>query len=174
MNTIICPECGKEYTVDTKTCQECGFQFEEKVRRCQECGEILAVNSTYCKNCGFENTSRTEIKKLIYDHRKVVGSISILLACILIIISFTRINNEDYQFYAEHYNKCMMGYEESIYMAKTSSGYFSLSYENIADSYKEMADDDMMKLNGFRIQAGIGLFVSLGLLFMGYKILKKH
>lgn len=99
----------------------------------------------------------------------------IAIALILMIISYTRINNEEYDFYKEHYVECEDGYDDAKDMANSySSSFFKGSYNSIANSYQEMMKDDMKEINSYRIQSAILLGTGIVLLCIGIKRVKRR
>lgn len=171
MGNIVCPECGKEQDSSVKSCVECGYplQTDNKSLVCKECGEPLKNGNTYCANCGFENSNSVSTAK--NSKNKMIGIALIVVACVMFVIAFTRVNNEKYEFYKQHYEDCMDGYEESMDMA--GGGWFSGSYKQIANSYENMAEDDMAEINKYRIQAVLFGVAGVVLVGFGYKSLKK-
>lgn len=176
MSNIVCPECGKEQIADTKVCAECGFplQTDNKNFFCRECGEPLNNEKNYCPNCGFENVTSELLKANTENSKnKLVGIVLITLACVMFVFSFSRVNNDKYNFYKQHYEDCMAGYEDSMDMANSSGALFRGSYKSIANSYENMAEDDMAEINKYRIQAVLFLAAGVVLVYFGCKSLKK-
>lgn len=171
LNNIVCPECGKEQDSSAKSCIECGYplQNDSKSQVCKDCGKLLKDGNTYCTNCGFENSNSVPTMK--NSKNKMIGIALIVVACVMFVIAFTRVNNEKYDFYKQHYEECMDGYEESMDMA--DGGWFSGSYKQIANSYENMAEDDKTEINKYRIQAVLFGVAGVVLVCFGYKSLKK-
>ena len=136
MAMIKCPECGNEVKDGLSMCPGCGCE----IPRSETCPVEEDVSE--------ENTVIPEHK-----NRKAFGVVLGIVACIMLIVAFTRINNENYSFYKQHYEDCMEGYAENQVSANTSGGWFSDTYQYIASSYEDMAQDDMREIWKYRIQA---------------------
>ena len=50
LETLRCPECGKEQQGGFKHCPYCGFELKEK--NCPECGKEVEKAFTFCPDCG--------------------------------------------------------------------------------------------------------------------------
>lgn len=98
-----------------------------------------------------------------------------IIGCILLVIAVTRITNDKYKFYKQHYQECIDGYNDAKSAANSyRSIFFSSSYNSIASSYKDMADDDSKELWKFRIQAIVFFCSGCLLIICGYKNYKKE
>lgn len=146
VNSIECPECGKEQDSNNEICMECGFENASS--------ESLTKNNEKNKN-------------------KVVGIVLIAIACVMFAFSFSRVNNDKYDFYKQHYEECIEGYEDSMAMANSSGALFRGSYKSIANSYEDMAEEDMAEINKYRIQAVLFCVAGVVLVYLGYRTLKK-
>lgn len=104
--------------------------------------------------------------------KKMIGAVMCALGCICFIIALTRITNEDYKFYVEHYEDCMEGYESCMEEA-AYAGMFSNAYKNIARTYEDMAEDDMKEIWKYRGAAIVCCVAGIGLIFAGYRNIKK-
>lgn len=137
---------------------------------CPECGKEIDEEVLCCPNCGFPIKKRDETGQPVYKNKRYIGIAMCIIGCVLFIVAFARINNDGYKFYLEHYETCMQGYDENTATAKSyTSGYFKRSYEYIASSYKEMADDDYREIWKYRIEAIVACGAGLILLVIGYK-----
>lgn len=98
-----------------------------------------------------------------------------IIGCIFIVVAITRITNDEYKFYKQHYQECIDGYNDTKSTADSyCGGFFRSSYKSIDSSYKDMADDDNEELWKFRIQAIVFLCGGCGLIIYGYKKYKKE
>lgn len=152
MNLVHCPKCGKKILSDSKICSYCGYEMATK------------------------NEHILDDKKEIplYKSKRFISILMRIIGSILLIISITRITNDDYKFYKQHYQDCMDGYNDTKSIADSYlGGYFKSSYNSIASSYKDMADDDNKKIWIFRIQAIALACGGFALIIYGYKKGKK-
>lgn len=144
MSLIKCPECGKELESGILSCPECGCPLSKE-----------------------ETNPTTDVQATKALRRKIIALIMCLVACFCLYNSFSTINDDSYKFYKEHYADCMQGYGETSAMSDGYSyGYFKSSYQSIANSYLDMADDDMKEIWKYRIKA-IAYGASGGLLLTG-------
>ncbi len=51
-DSVVCPECGKEYPAGTNFCSSCGCHTEVKGKHCTNCGVRLQDGAKFCHNCG--------------------------------------------------------------------------------------------------------------------------
>ena len=130
-------------------CPSCGSDIQEGIKKCPNCGSTT------------ENTSYVVEQKTnsLKDSNwlRVLAPLLIVGAVVCLIIAFTRINNEDYAFYKQHYAECVEGRDDNA----GTTGMFSGTYSMISDKYQEMADYDMKKINSYRIQAGVLVFCAV-------------
>lgn len=153
-----------EDTKDYRMCPKCGCKMEKEQNVCSQCG-----NMSVMKNDNYD--SETDIQK---HGKKYIGLIFGLIALVCFIWGITRISNDEYNFYKEHYETCMEGYAESKQIANSySSSFFKNSYNSIASSYENMAEDDNEKIWEFRIQAIILCICGVFFISIGYKIYQK-
>ena len=140
------------------------------LNNCPECGKEVEEEVLACPECGFPIKKQDKAEKSIYKNKKYIGIVMCVIGFILFIVAITRINNDDYKFYLEHYETCMQGYDENTETANSyTSGFFKSSYKNIASSYKEMAEDDYKEIWKYRIEAIVACGAGLILLVIGYK-----
>lgn len=148
-----CPECGNEVTEGVNECPCCGYEIMPSEADTQETSNRSVVP--------------------IYQNKKYIGIVLSVVACVLFIVAFTRVNNDTYSFYKQHYKECMEGYADCKATANDYSGWlFKSSYENIASSYEKMAKDDNREIWKYRIQAIILCFGGLVCCVVGYKLVK--
>ncbi len=141
---------------------------------CPECGKEIEENLLSCSNCGFPIKIKDKEEQPIYKNKKYIGIVMCIVGCILFIVAITRINNDIYKFYLEHYETCMEGYDENNATANLySSGFFKSSYKSIASRYKEMAEDDYKEIWKYRIEAIVACGAGSILLVIGYRNIKK-
>lgn len=179
MALIKCPKCGRDVSENAESCPACGFpiasrKIENEKHNCPECGCELDNNITICTNCGYN----IEVKKEIVISKNVekgrrIRIASVVIACVFFILAVTRISNDKYTFYKEHYAECMDEYEENSKTARSSSGMFKSSYNYISNSYKDMADSDMKEIWKFRVEAIVLSVVGVVVIISGVKIAKK-
>lgn len=137
---------------------------------CPECGKEIEEGVLSCPNCGFPIKKQDETKHPVYMNKRYIGIAMCIIGCVLFIVAFARINNDDYKFYLEHYETCMQGYDENTATAKSyTNGYFRSSYKSIASSYKEMAEDDYKEIWKYRMEAIVACGAGIILLVLGYK-----
>lgn len=137
---------------------------------CPECGKEVGEEVLVCPECGFPIKKQDKLGQPIYKNKKYIGLAMCIIGCILFVVAITRINNDDYKFYLEHYETCMQGYDENTEVANLyTSGFFKSSYKDIALSYKKMAEDDYKEIWNYRIKAIVACGAGLILLVIGYK-----
>ncbi len=152
MELIKCPECGNDVSDQVKTCPHCGYEILEESKQIEKNHDIPT-----------------------YKNRKYISILMCIIGCVLLIIAVTRITNDKYKFYEQHYQECIDGYNDTKSTANSyGSGFFGSSYNSIASSYKDMADEANKKLWKFRIQAIVLLCGGCGLIICGYKNYKKE
>lgn len=149
--------------------------------KCPECGNEVADDIKVCPNCGYEIiSSETDTQEIanssvvqVYKNKKYIGIALVVVSCILFIVAFTKVNNDTYSFYKQHYKECMEGYADCKATANDySGGLFKSSYESIASTYEEMAQDDNKKIWNYRIQAIILCLGGFACCIVGYKMIK--
>ena len=173
---MLCPECQNEIDDGSSVCPVCGFDVNTSKWECAECHSVVDSNVDTCPMCGspkkvvIQSETVNIAKQQGILKKGKVGMALIVVACILFIVGVTRITNSMYNFYKEHYAECEKGYIETKSEANLySSGILKSSYNTIASSYERLMDDDMKKINSFRIQAGACWAAGTGLLVAGIK-----
>ena len=150
--------------------------------KCPECGIEIADNVAVCPSCGYEiiqsevlteeDNTDTTVTVPVYKNKKYIGIVLCVVACIMLIVALTRINNDTYSFYKQHYKECMEGYVENSTDARNSGSRFSGTYRYIASKYEDMAKDDNKKIWEYRIQAIVLRLGSIACGVIGYKYIK--
>ena len=141
-----------------------------ETKNCPECGHEMKAEETLCHNCGYDGKEKNESSR----KRKtiIIRCVSAAIACLCLILAFSRIYNDKFAFYKQHYADCMAEYEECTDAAENGV-YFRSSYRSLAESFKEMADSDLKEIWRYRIQ---GLcFIGTGAVawVMGDKLAKR-
>ncbi len=143
-------------------CPDCGSDIEEGLSNCPNCGYAFPKQDVQPGYAGSgSNTSTRSFQVLI--------PIFVIGAIICLIVGFTRINNEKYSFYKQHYEECVEGRDENA----SHTGAFSGTYSMIADSYQDMIDYDLKMINTYRIQAGVLFVCAICLCVVAVVIYKK-
>lgn len=150
-------------------CPECGCDIDDNISLCPFCDTVIKVN---LHSISSESESYINGNSLKSKY-KYVGTICLVVAMVIFCVGITRINNSDYNFYQEHYNDCIDGYSDSKNAQYSSGLLFIGAYSMIADEYQEMANEDMRKINSFKIQAGACFVSSLVLGIAGIIFIKK-
>lgn len=150
--------------------------------KCPECEIEIADNVAVCPSCGYEiiqsevltgeDNTNTTVTVPVYKNKKYIGIVLCVVACIMLIVALTRINNDTYSFYKQHYKECMEGYVENSTDARNSGSWFSGTYRYIASKYEDMAKDDNKKIWEYRIQAIVLCLGSIACGVIGYKYIK--
>lgn len=144
-------------------CPECGTEIEDEILSCPECGYPIS------KEAPTDPKQAKTSRRLL---RKIIALAMCLVSIFCLYTGFTTITGEKYRFYQEHYAQCMQGYGENAAMSDSYAyGFFKSSYQDIANSYLDLADDDMEKIWEYRITAiafgasGVLLLVGAVLIF---------
>ena len=155
-----------------------------ETRRCPECGSEVGTEAAVCPNCGYpftegeagaaaEQAAPGPAKQKIGG--KTIGIVLFLAAAILLIVGITRLTNDRYQFYKEHYETCIDGYNENSRTARSyGSGLFRYGYETIASTYKQMAEMDLKEMWKYRTAAIVCFCCAVPAAFFGYRFYKKE
>ena len=173
---MICPECKNEMGEGISVCPACGFDVNANMWECEECHTFVDNSADVCPTCGapkkiaVQNKTPSDNNRQDGNKKKKLGLAMIIAACILCVVGFTRITNNSYKFYKQHYAECEAGYIDTKSTANSYyPGFFRNSYNGISSVYKSMMDDDMEKINSFRLQAGVCWVAGMGLLAVGIK-----
>lgn len=174
MAMIKCPECSKSISDKAPSCIHCGYPLlnEDAVSAIP----VDIDNQSETVHCiQLESKSSTATGKLNAITgliNKINPAVRILCFVVLVIASLVclaqgknALNNDSYEFYKEHYEECMEGYDDCKASAKNAGYLFKATYESLADSYEEMANDDLAKINGYRTKAVI-FYVSFAILLL--------
>ena len=150
--------------------------------KCPECGTEIADNVAVCPSCGYEivqsevetvvDNTNTIATEPVYKNKKYIGIAFGVAACIMLIIALTRINNDTYSFYKQHYKECMEGYAENSVDARNSGALFSGTYRYIASEYETMAKNAHKKIWKYRIEAIVLCLGGVTCGIIGYKFIK--
>lgn len=169
-----CPGCG--YGIDDGK--------ERMIYKCVGCGSTTGGNlenfvedttiNTYEIIPSESNTQVTTSNKIVAIHKKHISVVFFLVTIFLFIIAFTRINNDTYRFYKQHYKECMEGYADCKATGNDYAGWFKNSYESIASTYEHMAKDDNKNIWKYRIQSIVLCLCGLICCIVGYKIKRKY
>ena len=128
-------------TNDMTVCPACGTANDPSWGFCPGCGRPLTVKT---------ETRRPDMRKL----RSIIAVVLCLVACFCLYRGVAVITDQSYKFRMEHYADCMSGWSEVSELADSYPyGFFKDAYEDIADGYMEMAEDDMEKIWEFRTKA---------------------
>ena len=126
-------------------CPECGAELESEVQSCPECGYPISKEDS--------STSKST-KSNRHLPQKIIALAMVIVSIFCLYTGFTTINNDRYRFYKEHYADCMQGYGENSAMSDSYAyGFFKSSYQDIANTYLDLADDDMEKIWEYRKKA---------------------
>lgn len=174
MALIKCPECGKEISDKAPNCIHCGYPLlnedvvapmpaeidgqNKKVHCIQTKSKSLKTNSKLKVITGF-------VSKINPAARILISVVLVIGSLVCLVQGKNILNDGSYEFYKTHYKECMDGYENSLASAKTAGYLFKSSYESIAAKYKEMAEDDLAKIDSYRTKA-ITFYVSFAVLLL--------
>ena len=163
MALIKCPECGKEISDKSTCCIHCGYPLADKEidssTTSNDDAQAIPVMKSHQekkpKNKALINVVMAKVNKINPTIRVGISVLLIIIALVCLVQGKNSLNNDRYDFYKEHYEDCIDGYEESMDKARTSGYLFKSSYESIAEDYERMAKDDLAKLNGYRAKAAV-------------------
>lgn len=60
--TVHCPECHGEVTLDSRFCSHCGHQMIV-IKKCPQCNKNITANAKFCPACGVDLKSRLHCKQ---------------------------------------------------------------------------------------------------------------
>lgn len=161
MTTVNCPECNAEIDSEVSVCPYCGFPIKKKTTA-QVDSSDLVEKITVAHPLDSEKQKK----------KKIIGITMCVVGVICLIFAVTKITDDDYKFYLEHYEDCKDGYEDCMDEAKYG-GMFSGSYRSIASTYEDMMKDDMKEIWKYRGTAIVCCIAGIGLGLVGYKNIKK-
>ena len=174
MALIKCPECGKEISDKSSNCIHCGYPLSNEENSSlsptdfndqQEKNQENQNKSTSAKLWGKLKAITALVNKINPTIRIFVSVILIIVALVCLVQGKNALNNDRYDFYKEHYQDCIDGYEECKANARTAGYLFKSTYESLADDYEKMAEDDLAKINSYRIKA-IVFYVSFVIIIL--------
>lgn len=149
-----CPSCTEPIEDGADTCPHCGKGFStvtpERNAKALEEGA-----------CGRRQKIVSAVLGRLSDARvfKAVMAASVVLAVVFVGCSLATVASEDYRLYASKYGECMYEYQSNLAMAGTYNrdniyGYgLATGFENVADTYKDLAEMYMGMIWGLRIRA---------------------
>lgn len=161
MALINCPECGKEISDKSTCCIHCGYPLADREidpsitndGDAQGIPVMVSRQEKKSENKASGNMIMAKVNKISPTLRVGISVLLIIVALVCLVQGKNALNNDRYDFYKEHYEDCIDGYEESMDKARTSEYLFKSSYESIAEDYERMAKEDLAKLNGYRAKA---------------------
>lgn len=162
---MYCKKCGKSIPDDSVFCPSCGCAIGQTNTETISSAQIPTQSPT-------KNNNGKKVKGVFGKLKSLIGNwdpwvrvaLSVVLVAVAMICVFQGINeltSDNYDFYTEHYKDCMEGYEDCMDEAKYAGYLFKSTYENLAESYKEMANEDMVEIWGMRIKAIIFVAVAV-------------
>lgn len=167
---MFCLKCGEAIPDDSKVCQKCGATIGGSVDNDEP---VVVYASQKVENIEINKNEKQEYvpsKKKLY-----IGIAMCIVACVLFVFSIKNITNNKYKFYVENYDTYVAGYEENSNTASQySGGLFKSGYNQIASSYKSMADDAKKAIWTYRIKAVAFLGVGVVLVVLGIKKIKRN
>lgn len=173
-----------------KFCKYCGEAIEDATSACPKCNANLVekkedVAIVYSETIQAEaspiRTRESEFKKrinkitpFIQKYRKSVLAILAALSLIFIVAAITTITSENYQECSENYSEYMDNYEENLATSNSYGGYGILGrgYKNVANGWKDLADDEFAELWGMRVKAITFALLGIACGFSAFKIYK--
>lgn len=144
---------------DIEKCPECGFPIKPKANTM-----VTAPTLEMAK-------PRKIVLKPV--HKRIIGVALIVVSLILIIVGIVQVTNDRYNFYKEHYQECLDGYNDCMREARNSSGWFSSSYKSIADSYTRMMNEDNAEIWKYRITAIVCGCISITSFVIGIRFITR-
>lgn len=145
--------------------------MEEK--RCPECGGIITADVKICPHCGFPLQPAKPVYQKLISNWKLIGVFMCVAAIICFILGVKCVKNDSYEFYEEHLQTCIDGYNDCKWEADHAMAQFRSTYQRLADSYEDMIKSDRIELWKYRIGAMALCGVGAGLLLFGVINFKK-
>ena len=162
---MYCKKCGKSIPDDSVFCPSCGSAIgqtnTETISSAQSPTQRPSQNKHGKKTKGVFGKLKSLIGNWDPWVRVFLFAVLVVVAIICVFQGINELTSDNYDFYTEHYKDCMKGYEDCIDEAKYAGYLFKSTYENLAESYKEMADEDMVEIWGMRIKAIIFVAVAV-------------
>ena len=171
-----CKYCGEAIEDATSTCPKCNANLIEK----NEDVTVVYNETTHNEispTISKESEFKKKIKKItpfIQKYRKPVMAILTVLSLIFIVFAITTITSEDYQESSENYSEYIDNYEENLATSNSYGGYGILGsgYKNVANGWKDLADDELAELWEMRVKAIIFSVIGIVCGFSAFKIYK--
>lgn len=161
-------------TPTTMFCRSCGTEIPQDSAFCPVCGKQVVITQGMAANNSIAPANIVKskvrlIQKIQPKWRAVISACLAIATLVFVIVGITTLTSDDYSFYKNHYEDCMDEYWDCKKEAITSGWYFSSIYENLADDFKKMADDNQATLVGMVVKSVI-FFVFAGVFVVGFFI----
>lgn len=155
MALIKCPECGKEVSDKAAACIYCGYPLSPEGTD-PATAQLTAIPPESGKTAKQKSKPITKlVNRLNPGLRIAISALLIILSIVFLVQGKNTITSDRYEFYKEHYQDCIDGYDDAMSSANSSGAMFRSTYKSIADDYQRMAKDDLAKLNSMRAKAAI-------------------
>ena len=79
-----------------------------KDQMCPECNQKIIEKTEICPYCGYKLKEKSG--SFLERAKKNRGILLLILACVLLMIAFGKVNNNTYVSYKQHYKECMEEY----------------------------------------------------------------
>lgn len=173
-----------------KFCQNCGEAIEDMTSVCPKCNfcfvgdkEDLAVvyNETPKSNIAQENQNKgyekgkdNRIIPLLQKYHNFIVVVLVALTLVLVVVAVISVTSKNYQECSAKYSEYMENYNENLRISKSYGGYGILEsgYQQVADGWKDLADDISTELWGLRIRAIVCVVLSFLCVFLAFKVHK--
>lgn len=173
-----------------KFCKYCGEAIEDTIDICPKCRANFKENNNNISivynetaQTGMSSTisKESEFKKIIkriipfiQKYHKPIVAVLAAFCFIFIVTAITSIASKDYQECLEDYSEYMENYEENLAISNSYSRYsiLGIGYKNIANGWKDLADDELAELWGMRVKAILFTVLGIACGFFAFKVYK--
>lgn len=175
-----CPNCGEAIENNAMMCPKCQKGVYRENNDINVATVYNETNNSIISNNSVNGSNKKTIQfkakviPLITKYRKQVLGAFAALTILFLVLSVTTITSQDYKEYSANYSEYMDNYKENSNISKWYGGYGILGsgYQNVADGWKDLAEDCLAKLWGLRIKAIVFSVAGISCGLISYKVYK--